>query len=81
MVAQYIATRSILDLCERYARRPGERVSRQWWEQARIYFEGAKKNSAEAEADSDSESDLDLGEEESSGASGSSGAEWSGAEE
>ena len=33
MVAQYIATRPILDLCERSAQRPGERVYRRWWEQ------------------------------------------------
>ena len=30
--AQYIATRPILELCERTTRRPGERVSWQWWE-------------------------------------------------
>ena len=30
MVAQYIATRPILDLCERATRRPGARVYRQW---------------------------------------------------
>ena len=31
MVAQYIVTRPILDLCERATRRPGVRVSRRWW--------------------------------------------------
>ena len=31
-VTQYIATRPILDLCERVARRPGAWVSRRWWE-------------------------------------------------
>ena len=31
-VAQYIATRPILDLCERSTRQPGARVSRHWWE-------------------------------------------------
>ena len=30
-VAQYIATGPILDLCERSARRTGERVSWRWW--------------------------------------------------
>ena len=75
MFAQYIATRPILDLCVRSARRPGARVSRWWWEQAGIDLEGAKKRAAEAATHSDS------GGEESSGASGSSGAEWSGAEE
>ena len=71
-VLQYIATRPILDLCERATRRTGARVSRRWWEQAGIDLEGVKKMAAEVEADL--ESDLDLGREESSGASGSSGA-------
>ena len=31
-VAQYIATRPILDLCERDTRRPGARVYWRWWE-------------------------------------------------
>ena len=51
MVAQYIATRLILDLCEQSARMPGSRVSRRWWEQAGIDLEGAKKRAAEAAAD------------------------------
>ena len=86
-VAQHIATRLILDQCERSTRRPGARVSRRWWEQARIDLEGAKKWLAEAtmrsetdlEEESDVESNGDLGgEEESQEASGSSGAEWGG---
>ena len=77
-VAQYIATRPILDLCERFTWRPGARVYRWWWEQAGIDLEGAKKRAAEETTDSDSESDL--GGEESSGASGWSVLEWSGAE-
>ena len=32
MVTQYIATRPILDLCERSTQRPGVRISKQWWE-------------------------------------------------
>ena len=35
-VAQYIATRPILDLCERTTKRGGERVSRRWWDQKGI---------------------------------------------
>ena len=35
-VAQFIATRPILDLCEKATRRPGARVARRWWEQTRI---------------------------------------------
>ena len=96
MVTQYIATRPILDICERVTRRPGARVSLWWWEQAGIDLDGAKKRTMEAatvsELDSESDSELDSesnaesnaepgGEEESRGASGSSRAEWSGAEE
>ena len=51
-------------------------MSWRWWEQAGIDLEGAKKR--EAEAATDSESDSDSGGEDSSGASGLSGAEWSG---
>ena len=39
--AQYIATRPILNLCERSARRPGARLSWRWWEQAGLDLEGA----------------------------------------
>ena len=31
MVAQYIATRSLLDLCEGSERSPGVRVGMPWW--------------------------------------------------
>ena len=47
---QYIATRPILDLCERSARRPGAWVYRRWWEQDGLDLEGVKKR-AEAESD------------------------------
>ena len=85
-VAQYIATRPILGLFERATRRPGVRVSWRWWEQDGIDLEGAKKRAAETmtrlEPDSKEEADVESngdsgGEEESQGASGSSGAEWS----
>ena len=65
-------------------------MSRGWWEQDRTNLEGAKKRSAEGatvlelESKSDLDSELNTnpgGEEESRGESGSSGAEWSGAEE
>ena len=61
-VAQYIATRPILDLCERATQRLGARVSRQWWEQERIDLEVAKERAEEAiatdsELESDSESE------------------------
>ena len=90
-VAQYIATRPILDLCERATQRVGERVSRRWWDHEGIYMKTAKERAAEAmETDLELESDLESeaeveteseggGEErsESSGVSGSSGSEWS----
>ena len=46
-VAQYISMQTILDLCERSARRPGARVSWRRWEQEGLYLEGAKKRAAE----------------------------------
>ena len=54
-VAQYIATRMILEICERFARRPWARVSQQWWEQSGLDLEGGKEKSAAAVADSDGE--------------------------
>ena len=36
MVAKYIATRSLLDLCEGLERAPGVRVGMRWWEQVGI---------------------------------------------
>ena len=62
-------------------------MSRRWWEQDGIDLEGAKKRATETttisepdlEEDVEVESNGDLGgEEESQGASGLSGAEWSG---
>ena len=38
MAVQYIATRPILDLCERSAHRPGARVPWRWWEQDGLYL-------------------------------------------
>ena len=54
MVAQYIATWPIMDLCERSAWRPGARVSWRWWDQDGLNLEGAKKR-AEVAAESDGE--------------------------
>ena len=83
-VAQYIATRPIMELCEHSTWRLGVRVPRRWWEQAGINLEEAKKRAAEAAPVLESElySYTDPGgEEDLSGASGSSGVEWSGVEE
>ena len=93
MVAQYIGTRPILDLCERTTHRAGARVSHRWWDQEGIDLKAAKEWSSEALAtDSESESEVELeaevevepevgGEErsKSSGVSGSSRVELSGA--
>ena len=40
--AKYIATRTILDLCERFFRRPGARVSQRWWYHEGTELEGSK---------------------------------------
>ena len=89
-VAQYIATRPILDLYKQATRRPGVWVFQRWWEQTGIDLEGAREKAAAAaagmETESESEDDLDValgggGEEESKGVSGSSGVECSRAED
>ena len=48
-VAQFIATRSILDLCEGAVRRLGTRVPRRWWEQTGIGWKGAREKAAATE--------------------------------
>ena len=50
IVAHYIATQPILNLCERSDWRPGAWVSWLWWEQDGLDLEGAKEIS-EAESD------------------------------
>ena len=53
-VAQYIATRSLLDLCEAAERKQGARVGMWWWEQAGIDLAGARETAvAAAEANED----------------------------
>ena len=42
MVAQFIATLSLLYLCEKIDRTPGEWVGMRWWEQAGIDLVGAR---------------------------------------
>ena len=98
-VTQFIATRPIVDLCEKAIRRPGAHVPRRWWEQTGLDWNGAREKveaaaevaepGAKALTDSESEEDAHTtdgtargtGEEASLGASGSSRAEWSGAED
>ena len=83
-VAQYIATRPLLDLYERARAREGAKVPMRWWNQADIDWETAKSKGVETNSNSGSGTDTD-GEEEreeeredASRASGSSRAEWSG---
>ena len=77
-VAQYIAPRPLLELCEGTNQIGGARVSKRWWDQKGIDWEKAKARVAET----DSELETDTEEEEAritaNGGSGSSGAEWSG---
>ena len=49
-VAQFIATRPILDLCKKITRRPGAQVARRWWEKTGIDWKGAQER-AEAAAE------------------------------
>ena len=90
-VAQFIATQPILDLCKNSTWRPGARVARRWWEQMGIDWKGARERAAASAVEPGTEAVLDLesenamdgavggtGEEESLGASGYSGADWSG---
>ena len=42
-VAQYMAMRPILDLCERSIRKTGACVSWMWWDQEGIDLEGAER--------------------------------------
>ena len=92
MVAQYIATRPLLDLCERATHRSGARVSRRWWDQKKIDLGMGKEQAAETdsvlksemklEGEAEVQAEPEEKEEErstSSWVSGSSGAKWSGA--
>ena len=87
-VAQYIATQPLLDLCEGASAITGARVPLRWWDQKGIDWETAKARGEEEGEETDSsgpgssaEEEKRNGgrEEEESRASGSSGAEWSGA--
>ena len=80
-VAQYIATRPLLALCKGDRAREGAKVPLRWWNQAGIDWETAKSKGVETDSTSGSGTDTDGAEEweDTSRASGSSGAEWSGA--
>ena len=84
-VAQYIATRPLLDLCEGARAREAARVPMRWWNQAEIDWETSKSKGVETGStsglgtDTDGEEEREEEREDTSKASGSSGAEWSGA--
>ena len=98
-VAQFVAIRPIMALCEGTERWGGTQVPQRWWEQTGIDWRLAHEKSESTEAAGEktatetagtttatpetelSDSEKGSGEEESMGASGSSGAEWSGAED
>ena len=94
-VAQFIATRPILGLCEGTERRGGAWVPQRWWEQPRIDWRMAQEHKERAATAGHTHTDATAGkkttttetpgsgkgtgEEASLGTSGSSGEEWSGA--
>ena len=84
-VAQYIATRPLLDLCKGARARDGAKVPMRWWNQADIDWETEKSKGVETDStsgsgtDTDGEEEREEEQEDASRASGSSGAEWSGA--
>ena len=79
MVAQYIATQPLLDLCEGTNQIGGARVSRRWWDQKGIDWETAKARVAETDSESETDTEEEKARSTACGVSGSSGAEWSGA--
>ena len=79
-VAQYIAMRPLMDLCEGATQREGVQVTLRWWDKTGIDWEKAKARETETESAYESGTDLEGGEAQETEirASGSSGAEWSG---
>ena len=57
-VAQFIATRPILGLCEVAERRKGTRVPRRWWEQTGIYWKSAREKAKEQEGENEADPEL-----------------------
>ena len=78
-VAQYIAIRPLLDLCEGAKQREGARVTMRWWDKTGIDWEKANTRGAETESESELGTDTKGKEARDieSRASVSSGAEWS----
>ena len=77
-VAQFIATRPILDLCKQATWQPGAQVSRRWWEQTGIDLKGAREKAAASVVEPEMEAVSDLeSEDEPEGAAGGTGEEES----
>ena len=49
-VAQYIATRPLLDICEGTTQIGGARVSMRWWDQKGVDWEKSKARGAETQS-------------------------------
>ena len=80
-VAQYIATRPLLDLCKGKRAREGAKVPLRWWDQAGVDWEKAKSKGVEIDmtdgTETGTDTEVEAEREDKSRASGSSGAEWS----
>ena len=63
-VAQYIATRPLLDICKGAKQREGAWVTLRWWDQSGIDWEKAKGTETETESASDSDLGSDTEGEE-----------------
>ena len=59
-VAQFIATRPIMGLCEGAVRRLGARVPRRWWEQTGIDWKGAREKAAATEEEAEEAAEPEL---------------------
>ena len=68
-----------MDLYKEAKQIGGERVSRRWWDQKGIDWEIAKARVAETDSESETDTEEEDARSTSSGVSGSSGEEWSGA--
>ena len=64
-VAQFIATRPILGLCEVAERRRGTRVPQRWWEQTGIDWKSAREKAAAQEGENEAEPELTGSESDS----------------
>ena len=60
MVAQFIVTSPILDLCLEAERRMGVHVVEQWWDQEGIYLAGVREEGIPEEGRQDEGKQVDL---------------------